>query len=168
MVVLRLFRCEKELCLPQSSVHDLMILYSEPITIFIYKMDLKINQHADCLHQAATLSLQFHLHSKVTYSVFTYSRENRGADVCCRISNNFQNGVICNFRVLCLQQFGKLSKYQVTLIHCNSRTGKCAQCVLDQESSPLNHHCFCRHQHSCCVISDLPTSASSSSCSPML
>lgn len=71
-----------------------MILYSEPITTFIYKMDLKINWHTDSLHQVATLSVQFHLHSKVTYCVFTYSRENRGADTCCRISNNFQNGVI--------------------------------------------------------------------------
>lgn len=166
MVVLRLFRYEKELCLPQSSVNDLMILYSEPITIFIYKMDLKINWHTDCLHQAATLSVQFHLHIKVTYSVFAYSCENHGANVCCRISNNFQNGVISECFVY--SSLGNFLKYQVTLIHCNSRTGKCAQCVLDQESSPPHPHCFCRHQHSCCVISDLPTPASSSSCSPTL
>jgi hypothetical protein len=53
VVVLRLVMCEKELCLPRNSVNGLMILYSEPTTIFIYKVDLKINWYRDCLPPAA-------------------------------------------------------------------------------------------------------------------
>lgn len=55
VVALRLVMCEKELCLPQSSVNGLMIPYSEPIPIFIYKMDLKVNWYTDRLRQAAAL-----------------------------------------------------------------------------------------------------------------
>lgn len=74
-------------------------------------------------------SLQFRLQVRWSATCWRAAARNPCANVCC---DNFQNGIVSeSFTHSSLE---KHLRYQVTLIHCNSPTGKCAQCVLESRT----------------------------------